>query len=110
MDSKSLQRAKEKMKIKDLKLKALLDVTNAINNNSTKEELFDIYEDVLRNNLNIGKLALYSHDISWKFPIHYEVDIAQLKKEDNLHQSTTHDSVILARIVNSCQKMGLRNN
>ena len=82
MDSKSLQRAKEKMKIKDLKLKALLDVTNAINNNSTKEELFDIYEDVLRNNLNIGKLALYSHDISWKFPIHYEVDIAQLKKED----------------------------
>lgn len=82
MESKSLKRAKDKLKIKDLKLKSLLDVTNAINNNSSKEELFDIYVDVLQNNLDIGKLALYIHDLTWKFPIHYEVDHEALERQD----------------------------
>lgn len=82
MESKSLKRAKDKLKIKDLKLKALLDVTNAINNNSSKQELFDIYIDVLRNDLNIGKLALYIHDLNWQFPIHYETDLEILQSSD----------------------------
>ena len=48
MALKSLTRAQNKIKIKDLKLNALLEVTLAINSNVSKEKLFGIYNNVLR--------------------------------------------------------------
>lgn len=82
MAVRSLKRANNKLRIKDLKLNALLEVTNAINNNSSKEILFQIYEQVLREQLNIGKLALFIHDGDWMYALHYEIDFEQIKNED----------------------------
>lgn len=60
-------------RIKDLKLNALLEVTKAINNNSSTDELLLRFEHVLRNQLNIGKLMLFSNDNGWKCLLRYGV-------------------------------------
>ena len=45
--------------LKELELNALLEVTQAINNNLPEESLYKIFNFTLRANLNIKKLALY---------------------------------------------------
>lgn len=60
-------------RIKDIKLNALLEVTKAINNNSSTDELLLRFEHVLRNQLNIGKLMLFSNDNGWKCLLRYGV-------------------------------------
>ncbi|MCC6690989.1 MAG: PP2C family protein-serine/threonine phosphatase [Bacteroidia bacterium] len=60
--SKKISGRSLSVKYKDLKLNLLLEVTKAINNNLSKEGLLKIFEDFLRNELNIGKLVLFSND------------------------------------------------
>jgi sigma-B regulation protein RsbU (phosphoserine phosphatase) len=64
MAVKSLKRAQEKIEIKDLKLNALLDVSLAINDNLSREELFKIFENTLAK-LKIDKLALFIFNEQW---------------------------------------------
>ena len=45
--------------LKELELNALLEVTQAINNNLSEDSLYKIFNFTLRANLNIKKLALY---------------------------------------------------
>lgn len=71
MDKKSGQ---PKSKTMELKLNSLLEVTKAINNNFTTGQLLDIFESVLRNQLNIGKLLLYNYDRGWNCLLKYGVD------------------------------------
>lgn len=70
MGIKSLSRAQNKIKVKDLKLNALLEVTLAINSNVSKDKLFGIYENVLRE-LEIEKLALYINEGNWNLVTWY---------------------------------------
>ena len=70
---KSLSRAQNKIKIKDLKLNALLEATLAINNNLSKKKLFEIYENVLRE-LEIEKIALYTYESEWSLATWYGLD------------------------------------
>ena len=48
-----------KIKLKDLELGSLLEITQAINANLSEQELYRIYNFILRANLNIKKIALY---------------------------------------------------
>jgi phosphoserine phosphatase RsbU/P len=50
---------KDKLRIKELELNSILEITQAINNNFPEESLYKIYNFTLRANLNISKLALY---------------------------------------------------
>lgn len=52
-------------KMNNLKLKSLLEITKAINSNVGTQELFTIYEQILVNDLKIGKLALFIHASDW---------------------------------------------
>jgi phosphoserine phosphatase RsbU/P len=62
-----MQETRRAPRMKDFKLNALLDITKAINNNQPVSELLTIFEDIIRNKLNIGKLVLFSHDgIGWQ--------------------------------------------
>src|SRR5688572_21664642 len=74
--NKPLSRAK----LMEIKLSSLLEVTKAINNNYSTRELLEIFENVLKNQLNIGKLVLFSLDTEWrcllKFGIEGEVKTA----------------------------------
>ena len=59
------QTLKTKFVIKELELNALLEITQAINNNLSEESLYKIYNFTLRSNLNIKKLALFVLDEEW---------------------------------------------
>ncbi len=59
--------------IQDLKLDALLEVTKAINRNSSTAQLLDLYEDILENRLGVGKLVLFSFDKEWTCILKYGI-------------------------------------
>ena len=75
---------KNQFEIKDLELNALLEVTQAINNNVPEESLYKIYNFILRSNLNIKKLALYVLDDDWSCKVNYgtQTDLSKTKLPD----------------------------
>lgn len=62
---------KNKYEIKELELNALLEVTQAINNNVPEESLYKIFNFILRSNLNIKKLALFVLDEDWHCKVNF---------------------------------------
>ncbi|TND07566.1 MAG: sigma-B regulation protein RsbU (phosphoserine phosphatase) [Bacteroidetes bacterium] len=65
---------KSRPKLKDFKLNALLEVTKAINHNFPTSELLTIYEQIVREKLNIGKLVLFSNqETGWACLLQYGV-------------------------------------
>ena len=56
----------KRLKLTNFKLRSLLNITQAINENLTQEELLARYERILRSDLNIGKLVLYKLETEWK--------------------------------------------
>jgi len=70
----TLKIANSALKLKNLKLNSLLEITNAINNNFSTKQLLRIFEFVLRNQLNIGKLVLYNFDVKWNCALKYGVN------------------------------------
>ncbi len=62
---------KAKYDFKELELQALLEITQAINNNLSEEALYKIYNFTIRANLNINKLALYVLDDQWYCKTHF---------------------------------------
>jgi sigma-B regulation protein RsbU (phosphoserine phosphatase) len=65
------QTLKAKFEIKELELNALLEITEAINNNLPEESLYKIYNFTLRSNLNIQKLALFVLDDEWSCKVSF---------------------------------------
>lgn len=49
-------------------------MTKAINNNLSTSQLLDIYQDILENRLNVGKLVLFSYNTEWTCILKYGVD------------------------------------
>lgn len=63
----TLKIANSALKLKNLKLNSLLEITNAINSNFSSRQLLKIFEFVLRNQLNIGRLLFYAKENGqWK--------------------------------------------
>ena len=65
--------SKEKTNIKELELNALLEVTQAINNNLSEESLYKIYKFTLLADFNIQKLALFVMGNSWECKVNFGV-------------------------------------
>lgn len=65
------QTLKSKFDIKELELNALLEITQAINNNVPEDSLYKIYNFTLRSNLNIKKLALFVLDEQWNCKVNF---------------------------------------
>ncbi len=55
-----------RIQITKFKLNALLEVTQAINENLSQESLLKRYENLLRAELKIGKILLFKFDEEWK--------------------------------------------
>ena len=70
--------SKDRLRISKFKLDSLLDITLSINANLPTEELLSKYENILRNNLGIGKILIFKHSDTWEcllnggFPKHFE--------------------------------------
>ncbi|MEM6830760.1 MAG: PP2C family protein-serine/threonine phosphatase [Bacteroidota bacterium] len=85
------------MDLKDLQLNALLEVTQAINNNLPEEDLLKIYKFTLLAGLNIQKLALFTeHKNKWICRVHFGTEescenielspeLLRLKKEQTVN-------------------------
>jgi sigma-B regulation protein RsbU (phosphoserine phosphatase) len=62
-----------KKRINSVKLTSLLEITKAINSNLPTEGLFKLYENILVNELNIGKIALFTYNNDWKCVLKYGI-------------------------------------
>ncbi len=72
MELKSLQ---NQFDLKELELKALLEITQAINDNLPEVSLYKIYGFMLRANLQIKKLALYVKEEVWVCKVNYGTSV-----------------------------------
>ncbi len=64
------------------KLNALLEVTRAINANSSPEELLALTEKILVRDLNIGKIAIFKKNGEWRCIFHSGCDARDTQKID----------------------------
>lgn len=71
-------RLTQKLKLKDFKLNALLDITKAINENSSVDQLLLQFEKILQEQLRIEKLILFVKEDSWKCILKYGVQPGEI--------------------------------
>jgi phosphoserine phosphatase RsbU/P len=55
-----------RLQLTTFKLQSLLNITQAINENLTREELLETYKRLLTQDLNIGKILIFKFDGEWK--------------------------------------------
>lgn len=61
-----LERIIERLELKEFQLRALLDVTKAINNNVDRNELLRLFEHIVKDELGITRLSLYERTDQWE--------------------------------------------
>jgi sigma-B regulation protein RsbU (phosphoserine phosphatase) len=65
-EGKSEKASINRLQLTTFKLQSLLNITQAINENLTREELLEIYKQLLTKDLNIGKILVFMLEDSWK--------------------------------------------
>lgn len=55
----------EQLKLKQLELDTLLNITTAINSNASAESLFELFSDTLINQLGVSKMLLVAYEDNW---------------------------------------------
>ncbi|MEO7080906.1 MAG: PP2C family protein-serine/threonine phosphatase [Flavobacteriales bacterium] len=61
-----LKRLTERLNLKEFQLRALLDITKAINNNEGKAELLKLYASIMHNELGVTRLMYFENESGWK--------------------------------------------
>ncbi|MDT8412697.1 MAG: PP2C family protein-serine/threonine phosphatase [Vicingaceae bacterium] len=83
--SKVIRNKNKRIQLGKLKLDILLQVTKSINNNLSKNELIQLYKNVVIDQLNIGKLLLYAYDgVRWQQEICVETGCKSVDVELDL--------------------------
>ncbi len=62
---------RNKYKLKELELNALLEITQSINNNLPEVSLYKIYDFTLRGNLGLKKMALFVYGDEWECKVNF---------------------------------------
>jgi len=65
-DSKPDKASINRLQLTTFKLQSLLNITQAINENLTRDELLEIYRQLLIKDLNIGKVMVFMLEDTWK--------------------------------------------
>lgn len=65
-DGKPSKASISRLQLTTFKLKSLLNITQAINENLSQDELLKIYEKLLTQDLSIGKVLVYIYEDKWK--------------------------------------------
>ncbi|MFT6854500.1 MAG: sigma-B regulation protein RsbU (phosphoserine phosphatase) [Cyclobacteriaceae bacterium] len=81
--------------IRDLELNALLEITQAINNNFSEEDLYKIYRFTLLADLKVKKLALFVKDEDWMCKVHFGTETNWSAVELNSSFLNIHDTTAL---------------
>lgn len=66
-----LQRIQHQLEIKELEIKALLEITQAINNNVAEDALYKIFKFTSLSSLKFNKLCLYVRDQEWSAKVNF---------------------------------------
>lgn len=70
MTDEKTRRVKGRLQQSNSKLSTLLDITNTINDNSSKTTLFNILKSILIDELHIGQFVLFTYDSkTWHTPL-----------------------------------------
>ena len=69
-----LERIIERLELKEFQLRALLNVTKAINNNVERADLLTLYEQIVREDLGITRLILFERSDAWNRILAYGTD------------------------------------
>tara|TARA_A100000171_G_scaffold50821_1_gene63226 strand:- start:612 stop:1832 length:1221 start_codon:yes stop_codon:yes gene_type:complete len=56
---------------KEMEVNALLEITQAVNDNLPEDDLYKIYEFTLRANLQLSKMVLYVKDLDWECKVQF---------------------------------------
>jgi sigma-B regulation protein RsbU (phosphoserine phosphatase) len=91
-------RSDAELHVKKLQLHWLLQITKAINYNLPSQQLFGIYETVMRDQLKVCKLVLYVHEQEWQRMLSFGVEedflaedaSARLAELNMLQQTNVH--------------------
>jgi sigma-B regulation protein RsbU (phosphoserine phosphatase) len=70
-----LERIIERLELKEFQLKALLDVTKAINDTVDRAGLLELYERIIREDLGITRLMLFERTGTWERIIAFGNDV-----------------------------------
>jgi phosphoserine phosphatase RsbU/P len=65
-EMKSDKASINRLQLTTFKLQSLLNITLAINENNSQEELLSIYENLLTSDLNIGKVLIFKKEDVWR--------------------------------------------
>ncbi|MCC6841240.1 MAG: SpoIIE family protein phosphatase [Flavobacteriales bacterium] len=76
-----LERLTERLNLKEFQLRALLDITKAINNNEPKEQLLKLYSDIIHNELGVQRLKYFENTDHWTCPISLGDSLRDLEQE-----------------------------
>ena len=89
MEKKLPKKYYEKLELNEFKLNSLLEITKAINNNLSIDNILKIFEYILREQLGISKLILYAFDsLNWNCILHF--GSRGLNKKINVNKDLTH--------------------
>ncbi len=66
-----IEKIQNKFFRKELEVNALLEITQAVNNNLPEEDLYKIFEFTLRANLQLDRMALYVKEEDWECKVQF---------------------------------------
>lgn len=81
---RTLERIIDKLDLKEFQLRALLDITKAINNNKSRTELLKLYETIVHEQLGITRLLLFERVDGWKPILSFGASAVELDGDPDL--------------------------
>lgn len=96
-----IEKIQNKFFRKELEVNALLEITQAVNNNLPEEDLYKIFEFTLRANLQLNRMALYVKEEDWECKVQFGTtkDFSELPMDTgclNIKSITQLDTVDLS--------------
>src|SRR5688572_11841921 len=81
MPDNQIKNLQQELNLKQLELSALLEITQAINNNLPEKALYKIYHFTLLAQLKINRLTLFVQDEKWECKVCFGVQTDYVKQE-----------------------------
>ncbi|MFZ9046713.1 MAG: GAF domain-containing SpoIIE family protein phosphatase [Cyclobacteriaceae bacterium] len=88
----------EALNIRDLELNALLEVTQAINNNLSEEDLYRIYRFTVLGDLQVKKMLLYVKDDEWTCKVNFGDSDKKNPPELSLEYQSLEEAVLIESV------------
>ena len=74
-EEKNNEKLAVELHLKQQQLNSLLQISEAVSQNFSRHQLLSIYEFVLRNQLKISRVLLFTHDSGqWELSLNYGID------------------------------------